>query len=182
MKYSSNINSVIKELKEEFEKNQTMISALTKEIATSVRATNLSRIHNEGLDENDTPIGHYNSTTPIYINPKKSPRKFATKGKTGKTTFENGKAHKTGFFASYSAFRSSIGRETSFVNLQLSGKLMKSYNLSATGKEYVVGFTSDYGSQIAAGMEEKYGKQIWGVSASDEKAIDAIMIRYSQKK
>lgn len=170
-------------MKAEFEKNKTLLPILTKEIATSVRATNISRIHNEGLDENDSRIGSYNTSKPIYVSPKKSPRKFSTKGKTGKTTFKNGNSHKTGFFASYSAFRNEIGRETAFVNLQLSGKLLKSWNVSQSGNgNYVCGFTSDYGAIIARAMEDKYGKQIYGVSPSDERAIDAIMNRYAQKK
>jgi len=62
----------------------------------------------------------------LYVNPDKnkgqSPRQFPTVGKTGQNKFKNGKAHKTGFFDSYSQFKRTIGQKSN-VNLVLFGNL-----------------------------------------------------------
>jgi hypothetical protein len=66
------------------------------------------------------------SNNPLYVNPKSAPRSFPTKGKTGKTTFANGKKHKTGYFSSYKQFKTTIG-QPAFVNLVLFGNLQRAF-------------------------------------------------------
>jgi len=69
----------------------------------------------------------YNSTTPLYVDPKKT---FGStenlkppRGKSGKTKFKSGKAHKTTYVSSYKELRSLVGRESNFVNWEASGDL-----------------------------------------------------------
>ena len=100
--------------------------AFAEAVANS-HARQVPRIFDKGIKSDGSKIGKYNSSEDLYVNPKFAPKGFSTKGKTGKTTFKNGKKHKTGFFTSYKAFRASQGRETSFVNLRLFGRLQLDY-------------------------------------------------------
>lgn len=82
------------------------------------------RIFDQGKDKSGGDIGTY-SNKEIYINPNSpnNPKKFTPKGKNSSSpTFKNGKARKTGFFKSYSAYKSKIDRGGlgNKVNLQLS--------------------------------------------------------------
>ena len=87
-----------------------------------------NRIFVEGKNSKGELIGEYNTTDPLYINPKtKSPKSFPPKGMEGETKFKNGNSHKTGYFDSYSDFRKQIGRESKNVNLVLSGDLQSDF-------------------------------------------------------
>jgi hypothetical protein len=87
----------------------------------------VERIFEEGKQK-DGSKKKYNSTDPLYVNPKNSPKSFPVKGKNGKTKFENGESHKTGYFESYKDYRAKIGRETGFVNLNLFGLLQSDFS------------------------------------------------------
>src|SRR6478736_5963469 len=80
----------------------------------------VERIFEEGKTA-DGEQKQYNDSTPLYVNPNNSPKKFPTKGKDGKAKFKNGEKHKTGYFDSYKAYRDKIGRDTDKVNLTLWG-------------------------------------------------------------
>lgn len=179
MKYESNVTNVIADIKGKLKKASD-VSALKHEISIYLLASNIRRIHNEGQAVNGK-IGSYNSTSELYVNPKNSPRVFPPIGKTGKSVFKNGKKHKTGYFPSYKGFRNKIGRETGFVNLQLSGKLLKDWIMLQENKDWVIGFKSLYGAQISRGMEQKYGKLIWGVTEKDLEQIKLIEEEFIKK-
>ena len=98
------------------------------EAVANSHAKQVPRIFEQGIKSDGSKIGQYDSTDPLYVNPKTAPKSFATKGKTGKSAFKNGKKHKTGYFTSYKAFRAKQGRETSFVNLRLFGRLQQDYS------------------------------------------------------
>lgn len=174
MLYETNISKVINDLKGKLSKASDM-SQLQRTIATNLKASNLRRIHNDGMAVSGESIGSY-STRATYINPKTSPRKFAGEGKTGKTKFKStGSLHKTKFFkGGYKEFRSFVGREASKVNLQLSGTLLKAWQAEQQGKDWVIGFNSSYGKKVAEGNEERFGKQIWGVSKQDQEMITTV--------
>lgn len=87
----------------------------------------VERIFEKGK-EADGSKNKYNSTDPIYANPKNSPKNFEKKGKNGDTKFSNGDEHKTGYFNSYKDYRQKIGRETKFVNLNLFGILQSDFS------------------------------------------------------
>lgn len=190
MKYSDNIAQVLSNIEGKLKKASD-VSKLNRTIGTYLKASNLRRIHNEGLGVNGSPIGAY-SVKPIYVNPKNSPRKFAPKGKTGRTFFITNKAdrkkfesrygirvsglmHRTKYFAAgYFGFRAAIGREVSVVNLQLSGKLLKDWLMEQQENAFIIGFRSRYGTKISEGNEKRFGKKIWGVSPADYKEIEGI--------
>lgn len=105
------------------------------------------RIFTEGKNSSGGAIGQYNSTEPLYLNPKTSEGSFKVGGKpndkgkrsrkkvsvqkfagfsknslkdVGKKTKVD---RKTRWFASYKDYRAEIGRESGFVNLDLGGEL-----------------------------------------------------------
>jgi hypothetical protein len=172
MEYSDNIKQVLSNIEGKLKKASD-VSKLNRTIGTYLQKSNLRRIHNEGRALSGQGIGHY-SGKPLYVNPKHSPRQFPTKGKNGQTTFKNGKKHKTAYFNGWKGFRSSIGRETGFVNLQLSGKLLKDWIMEQRGKDFIIGFRSEYGTKISAGNEQHFNKKIWGISQQDYKEIEVI--------
>lgn len=79
------------------------------------------RIFEDGINSSGTKIGTYSSTKPLYISDDRSPRKGNHKGKP-----KDGKAKTitTTYYESYKSFRGEQGRESSFVNLRLFGRLM----------------------------------------------------------
>lgn len=106
-------------------------------------------------------IGTYNSTDPLYVNPKEAPRSFPPRGKTGKTAFKSGKAHKTGFFSSYKAFRASQGRETSFVNLRLTSRLFLDFSnglIKISAVKWTSGVKSLSNADKIAENERRFGR------------------------
>lgn len=172
MEYKDNIAQVLSNIEGKLKKASD-VSKLNRTIGTYLIASNLRRIHNEGRAVNGQGIGHY-SNKAIYVNPKNSPRKFLPKGKNGQATFKNGKKHKTSYFIGYKGFRTSIGRETNVVNLQLSGKLLKDWIMEQQGNTFLIGFRSKYGTNVADGNEEHFNKKIWGISQQDYKEIEVI--------
>jgi hypothetical protein len=170
---SSNLGEVLIELKGKLLEEK-QYDKLALSIAQALFVGNLKRIHNQGLAVDLTSIGRY-STKSTYINPRYSPQKFQPIGKTGRTTFANGRSHRTRYFgAGYKEFRSVIGRETANVNLQLSGLLKADFQVEKSGNSYILGFMSEYGSRVAAGNEAHFGKMIYGISSRDVEEISKI--------
>lgn len=119
------------------------------------------RVFTNGLNSQNENIGQYNSTDPLYIDPNTSPKKFPTVGKTGKSVFAStGEKHKTGWFESYKAFRGKIGRETSKVNLQLTGELKSDVENGLqriSNTEYVLKLKRQIDADKIAGQEKRFG-------------------------
>ena len=198
MIYSSNIRKVVNNLEKGL--RSIVDDKLMIEIGSTVQANTLERIHEDGLDSNLRNIGSYDTTTPIYINPDKAPRKTANKakgieglkraGKYGDTKFKNGKPHKTAYNANYKALRNKIGRRIDKVDLNFSGKLSKEFGLELNniagaqlGKHQVdLGFLTEYGTTISEGLETKYGKKIWDITENDVKDINTIINAKIQKQ
>lgn len=174
MSYESNIQTTVIDLKKRL-KGFMADNALVKTVATTLAASNVRRIHNEGKAVNGSNIGNYD-TKSIYVNPDKSPKKFTPQGKGGDKVFKSGKAHKTKYFdKGYKGFRAQIGRRTNKVDLNLTAKLEFSFQPEARGNDWVVGFTSKEQAKIARGNEKRFGKIIWGVSSDDDKVIQEIL-------
>lgn len=149
---------------------------LARAVATT-HADQMQRIFTEGKDSTGAKIGQYNSTDPLYVDPKTSPRRFPTKGKTGETRFKNGKAHKTGFFSSYKAFRASQGRQTSYVDLKLHGQLQSDMSNSLTRLSpavWVTGTKNRKNSKKAEGAEKKYGN-IFNLTKDEKEDLKEVL-------
>lgn len=174
MSYESNISEVMIDLSKRLD-GFLVDNKVVAKVAQVVWGNNIRRIHNEGNAVNESSIGKY-GIKPLYVNPKKSPKKFTPKGKSGESKFKNGKSHKTKYFPKgYKGFRAEIGRRVDKVNLSLSGRLEKEFTLQPRGKDWVVGFSSVEANDLRLALEKKYNKAIWGVSKTDDKVIDEIL-------
>lgn len=150
--------------------------------ATSMLGVIKNRIHEEGKAADGSDIGRYDTTNPLYVNPKNSPKSFPVEGKTGKTKFETGikkgQAHKTRYFNSYSDFRQTIGRRTDKVDLSLSGQLNSQFVVIATENGYGLGWNNQEMPDRARGLESKYAKKIWGLTEGEKE----LAVKIAQKE
>lgn len=146
-------------------------------VASTMKAEIGSRIHEEGKAADGSKIGEYNATDPLYVNPKNQAGiSFPTIGKTGKDTFKGGlkkgQKHKTGYFASYLAFKNAIGRnKIGTVNLSLSGQMSNQFTIIATSGGYGLGWQNTEMRERATHLEAKYGKRIWGLTEDETKTV-----------
>jgi hypothetical protein len=139
-----------------------------------VHALQTQRIFVEGQNSGNAGIGRYNTTNPLYVNPNNAPKKFPTKGKTGKSRFKNGQPHKTGYFKSYSSFRQAQGRQTAVVDLRLSGALFRDYasSLLRIDNKWITGVKNkDNGGKIR-GAINKYGATVFKLSDNERKILN----------
>lgn len=171
--YKSNAQEVINKLITNLKPEK--LDKMYREMAMSMYASNLRRVHNDGLNVSGSKIGSY-STKPLYVSPRGF-RSFPLKGKSGKTTFKNGKRHKTGYFDGYGKFKEAIGYSTT-VNLQATGRLRLDFRVLKQGSGYVIGFLSSYGKKISEGNEDHFNTTIWGISDEDRQVNTAIIQRY----
>lgn len=130
------------------------------QVVVSIHAQQTQRIFVDGKNSNNSNIGTYNSTDPLYVNPSTAPKKFPTKGKTGQTVFKNGRKHKTGYFRSYKDFRQNQGRQTGTVDLRLTGLMFRDFAASIVreGNRWIVGFKNKENIGKYQGAQEKYGE------------------------
>lgn len=128
------------------------------------------RIFQEGKATDGSQIGSYDTQKELYVNPKKAPKSFPTKGKTGKTKFENGERHKTGYFESYSAYRKKVGRQSKNVNLVLFGVLQSDFVKAPLLKNNSVSVrVSQNNSDKINGAESRFDKRIFALSEEEQK-------------
>jgi hypothetical protein len=119
----------------------------------------------------------YNSTTPLYLDPATTfngGKLGEPIGKTGNKVFKSGikkgQPHKTVYVESYKAYRDKIGRETSFVNWELSGDLKMDFEnpqggtptpIKVSENEYISGLKRKENIGKRNGLESRYGKIFW---------------------
>lgn len=147
-----------------------------------------NRIFVDGEASNESLIGSYNTTNPLYVNPRNSPKSFPTGGKTGNSKLSNTEKtptgrrkkvkHKTAFFYSYRDFKRTIGQPTDRVRLNLFGRMQSDFisgfrKVSTT--EYVVSFKEPINLKKARGQERRFGKVIFRISAAERKAFNDTM-------
>lgn len=148
------------------------------------------RIFTEGRKSDGGQIGQYDTTRGFYADPKLAPRATGVSlpglkleglkpptGKTGQTTFKNGKPHKTTWVNNYKDYRNRIGRRVDRVDLVLTADLRLDWStgldrgkavVKPTGLEFFVGFKRPVNGRKREGLEEKYGR-IFDVTTSEAK-------------
>ncbi len=150
----------------------------------SVLALQSKRIFSEGKNASGS-TSSYNDSDPLYVNPDTSPgKKFKPQGKpkenkkgklvspkTRKVEGEKVKL-KTRWFKSYKDYRSTIGFQSGFVNLQLSGELKSDFE-NPQGKEptptkvdvheYIIQLNKDINQKKVEKFNEKYDN-VFGLS------------------
>lgn len=67
----------------------------------------------------------------------------------------------------YAAYKSKIGRNPGFVNLQLSGQMMADYGLIVNGDQYAFGFQNSANAEKMGYMQDKYDKGIAHLSEDE---------------
>lgn len=142
-------------------------------VVATVHAQQMVRIFQEGERGSGGKIGTYSNNKPLYVNPKLVPKKFPTKGQKGATKFKNGKAHKTGYFPNYSAFRKSQGRQTSFVDLKLSGQFQSDLanSLQKQGDTWITGTKNPANTDKLNGAIDKYGVDVFKITQDERKLL-----------
>lgn len=136
----------------------------------SMMAIQSKRIFLNGLNSNESVIGQY-VKKPVYISLKDSPKSFIPKGKPGAN--KKIKDRKTGYFESYLAYKTTIGRNARVktVDLFLSGALHRDWaNSESFAKQeatkinqhnYVVSLSENNANKV-----DRYGK-VFNLSAKE---------------
>ena len=140
----------------------------------STVAAQAKRIFTDGQNTNGQQF-QYNSTKPLYVDPLTSfngAKLGQPIGKTGKKIFESGakkgQPHKTVYLESYKDYRKKIGRDSPFVNWELSGDLKLDFEnpqmkggdalpIKVSNNEYLTGLKRDDSIVKRRVLEQKYG-------------------------
>ena len=146
-------------------------------VCNSVESSIKRRVFNDGLSTDGGKIGDY-STKPIYVNKDGYtglPNRFKPVGKTRSGNFKNGNERKSKYYSGgYKEFRNDVGRQTSYVDLELTSSMRLAFVTGRTGKGYAVGFINREQSQKAVGNEKRFGKLIFSPNRDEvNKAIGA---------
>ena len=172
-------NSNIKDLLAEYTAKLNSLSkggqgydSTLREVATTMRAEVSRRIHSDGKNSNDAVIGNY-STKSMYVSLSAIPRpKGVGRGKGGKTKFENGKPHKSKYYAGgYFGYKTDVGRNRlGTVNLSLTGQVSNQFSVIATSDSYGLGWSNTEMQNRAAALEKKYGQdsfKVWALTEAE---------------
>ena len=175
--------------------NQEVLNKAVLSASITVNSEVGERIFQKGLDAEGEEIGKYDTDTPLYVNPKNAPKKFPTKGKPsgaktksgntkndGKSTFEDGSKHKTGYFDSYTAYRKKVGRKVGKVILSLFGRLESDF---VKGPKLVNGSAvitlNEENNNKRLGAEEKYDKKIFSLSEGEKQTYAELVVEQMNK-
>lgn len=140
--------------------------------AFEVLAEMQNRIFNKGLAADSSKIGTY-STEPIYVSvpykglPKSGLKKVGKVRKDGKAK----KTKKTSYMEKgYKEFRGKVGRENSFVNLDLTGSLRLSMIVDKKNQSQVVlRIKKSKDTEKARANETRFGKNIFSMTLAEKK-------------
>jgi hypothetical protein len=124
----------------------------------TVLATQKKRIFVDG-EGVDGKIGVY-GTNPISISKSKQARN------TGKSYFKGG----------YAEYKSDIGKNPGYVNLNNTGQMFQDYAFFDLGSnQYGIGFNNNVNFDKSKWMEEKYQKDIFNQSAKEGNILDSVI-------
>lgn len=132
---------------------------------TSTFAIHKPRIFERGQSTKDGKIGSY-GTKPISISKSRQARQ------TGKTFFKGG----------YAEYKSAIGKNPGFVNLNNTGQLMADYGIFKHGKNFGYGFQNKLNFNKSEWMEEKYQKEIWDVNDNELKTFSNVLVYETNRR
>lgn len=152
-----------------------LAASINKELAPAVleaEAGLKQDVFRDGRSSGGARIGSY-STKPMYAstnNPRQPYTKLRGRGagkNSNRKTFANGKPRRSRYFPTgYKGLRQFLGRETSFVNLKVTGSLERSIVTGTTKDTATIRFSNDEGATIGRGHEQKYGKSIFAINAA----------------
>jgi len=140
------------------------------------------RIFIDGLKTDGSQIGKYNTTKPMYVNPKTAAgaatgnKKLNIQGLTpptgkhGDKVFKNSKPHVTTYVKSYADFRKRVGKQVAKVDLVLSGDLQSDFSngnaknptpKKVNPNEYIVTLKRQESRDKREGAEKRFGGSIF---------------------
>lgn len=126
---------------------------------TTVLALQKQRIFTGGEDDKQAKIGTY-STKPISIAKSKQSRQ------TGKTHFPGG----------YAEYKTAIGKNPGYVNLQNTSQMSQDYSFHILGTDnYGLGFNNEFNYKKSQWMEAKYDKGIFRQSAKESDILQKVI-------
>jgi hypothetical protein len=162
------------EILSEVVNNDNTARRISQVAAIQVIAEYKQRIFFNGLDSNGSAIGQY-SVNPFYINPLSlttvSAGGIKPEGKNGNTVFKNGNPHKTKYLTQgYRQLRDLTGRQSETVDLNFSGSLFQSIEVTESGTISAITYTNDELAGIMESNETRFGKDISTVS-TDEREL-----------
>lgn len=174
----TNANEIMRGLTQKILNPERLDNAL-KITATTILAELKTRVFEDGQATDSGKIGDY-STKPLYVSASASPRSFgAPTGKTGRSRFANGQLHKSKYFPDgYKGFRGAVGRDTSKVNLSLSGQFAAQMTVIQTAKGYGIGWTNREMFNRAGAFTKKYNKFIWKLTDNERTLAIALAKKY----
>lgn len=143
-----------------------------------------NRIFVEGKDSTGGKIGTY-STKPMYGTKQAAVRKGAIKGigKNGDTKFTNGKPHKSMYLPNgYAGFRAAQGRQTGFVDLNLSSSLFRAVQLYKQGDTTVIAIADIKESKKFRGNEKHFSKNIASLIPSEKELYQESIIELTKQE
>ena len=135
--------------------------------ASSTHNAQIKRMWDASVNANNEPLVNNYSTKPFYLSPYSSPKGIKPVGKTGRTTFKTGKAHKTQYLSGgYKQFKTIIGRPF----FEVFGQLKQDFTNSLTlrGESYTTGVKTDLSEQKYRNLIKKYGRKSFMLT-KDEK-------------
>lgn len=209
--YESNIDNILRNFENKLTKVTGVgKNQMLREIATTIYGNISHRVHNEGKAVDGSPIGKYSTKLMLATkNQFKNKSKFkqsviesqsvsyketkkglkAKKGKKKKEPLwikfpKSKKAVPVMMIeGGYRDFRNIQGMDAMNVNLNYFGNLRKDFGFQAQGKDYVIGFKSEYGTKLRKIFEkDKYKKVIWNASKKDQDIAVAIFEKYLNKE
>ena len=165
--YAKNLGLLLKELERVNRPFAVAVKTVTKDMG--------ERIFIQGKRSDGSQIGQYDTTHPLYVNPKKVAGAATGNkslnisglnpptGKHGDTVFKSGKKagqpHKTTYVSSYKEFRSRVGRPVDKVNLVLSGDLQSDFinTKRIDANHYETVLSRDINQKKMENFNDKYG-------------------------
>jgi len=139
--------------------------------ANHVKGNFDERIYQQGKATDGSGIGEKYSDNPLNV-PLQDVRRIP--GLSGR---------KTGFFSGgYEQLRKEAGRQTNFVDLELTGSLKGSGAVGTDGEDVVFGFINAADQKISKKLERQYKKTIFKVADSDlegvEEQVNALVAKF----
>lgn len=150
-----------------------------------------NRVFKDGLDANGAKIGSY-STDPIYVSIAGAKKRYGSQIPTSKLkpsgkrnkgkNFLNGNPRKSQYFErGYAGFRDFMGRDTSTVNLDLTGNLMNSIATGTDRNVTTIRFINKEAGELSEHLEDRFGKTVFTASQAEvDKLSEALEVAVNQ--